>query len=50
MSLAPMRLDRLEQPNQLVGLTAVRDRQHDVVVANRAEIAVDGLGRVEKER
>ena len=41
--------DRLEQPDQLLGLAAVRQREHDVVVADRAEVAVDRLGRVEEE-
>ena len=48
ISRAPMPADRLEQPEQLLGLAAVRQRHHDVVVADRAEIAVDGLGRMQE--
>ena len=33
-----------------VGLAAVRQRDHDVVALDHAEIAVDGLGRVQEER
>ena len=40
--------DRLEQAKQFLGLAAVRQRDHDVVVANRAEVAVDRFGRVQE--
>ena len=40
--------DRLDQANQLFGLAAVRQRQHDVVFPNRAEIPVDGFGGVQE--
>ncbi len=40
--------DRLEQAQQLLGFAAVRERNHHVVVSNRAEIAVRGLGRVQE--
>ena len=40
--------DRFEQPQQLLGLAAVRERNHHVVVADGAEIAVRGLGGVQE--
>ena len=33
--------DRFEQPEQLLGLAAVRQREHHVVVPDGAEVAVD---------
>ena len=40
--------DRLQQPDHLLGLAAVRQRQHHVVFADGAEIAVDGFRRMEE--
>ena len=48
MSLRAEASDRFQQPQQLLGLAAVRERDHDVVVANRTEIAVGRLGRMEE--
>ena len=42
--------DRLEQPHQLFGLAAVRQRDHDVVRPDDAEVAVNGLGGMQEER
>jgi hypothetical protein len=41
--------DRLEEPQQLVGLAAVRQRDDDIVALNDAEVAVDRFGRMQKE-
>ena len=40
----------LEQPENLAGLAAVRQRDHGVVRLQRAEVAVNGVGRVQEER
>ncbi len=45
MSLRADAADRFEQPQQLLGLAAVRKRNDDIVVADGAEIAVRGFGR-----
>ena len=38
-----------DQAEDFLGLAALRERQHDVPGADAAEVAVDGLGRVERE-
>jgi hypothetical protein len=43
-------LDGLDQPEELVGLAAVREGQHDVLGLQNAEVPVNGLGRMEEER
>ena len=43
-------LDRFEQPQQLLRLAAVRQRDDDIVALQHAEIAVDRFGRMKKER
>jgi hypothetical protein len=40
--------DRLEQADQLLGLAAVREGQHDVLLPDRAEVPVDRLGRMQE--
>jgi hypothetical protein len=42
--------DGFEQPDELFGLPAVRQRQHHVVLADGAEIAVNRLRGMEEER
>ena len=41
---------RRQQTQNLLGLAALRERDHHVVGPDSAEIAVDRLGRVERER
>ena len=41
--------NRFEQPQDLVGFAAVRQRDDDVVALDDAEVAVDRFGRVQKE-
>ena len=48
ISLRAQPADRFEQPHQLLGLAAVRERDDHIVVANGAEIAVRGFGRVQE--
>ena len=43
-------LDRLEQSKQFIGLAAMRQRDDDVLRLENAEVAVDGLRRMKKER
>ena len=50
ISRAPIRRIGFEQPDQFLGLAAVRQRDDDVVGLDDAEIAVHGLGRVQEDR
>src|SRR6266487_4218525 len=42
--------NRFEQAEQLVGLAAVRQRNHHIVAPNRAEVSVHRLGGMQEER
>ena len=45
-----MALDQRQQAHQLLDLAAVRQREHDVVLADDAEVAVRRLGGVQEGR
>ena len=45
----PEPADGLEQAQDLSGLAAVRQRDHDIVAMHHAEVAVNGLGGVQEE-
>ena len=50
MRRAPMRRMVSSRRISSCGFAAVRHGDHDVVGVNHAEVAVDGLGRVEEDR